>query len=116
RGEGRGDPQRVAGMPGPARIVDIAAPDRDHVGLALGDDGLGLARGEDHANRAGWDADFATDALGELHLIIRADERRNRGDDAAARAADEVAARLFERLREDDRVLDRRAALDPIDT
>src|SRR5262245_53231778 len=56
-------------MPAPARVVEHAAGERDHVGLAGGDDLLGLLGLGDQADRHGGDAGGLLDRLRERHLV-----------------------------------------------
>src|SRR4051812_32898135 len=60
------------GVPGPARVVEQAAGERDHVGLAGCDDVFGLPRLGDQADGDGGQTRLALDGLGKLHLIAGA--------------------------------------------
>src|SRR6266853_5446187 len=57
------------GVPAPARVVEHAARQRDHVGLTGRDDVLGLLGFGDQTDRRGGHAGGLLDALRERHLI-----------------------------------------------
>ena len=67
------------GVPAPARIVEHAARERDHVGLAGGDDLLGLPRFGDQADRDGGHAGRLLDRLART-----APDSRARAESSAA--------------------------------
>src|SRR3954451_13944086 len=83
------------GVPGPARVVEQAAGERDHVGLAGCDDLFGLLRLCDQADGDGGQTRLALDGLCKLHLIAGAECDLLQRRDAAGGGIDPVdAARL----------------------
>ena len=58
-------------MPGPARIPEQAAGQRDQVGLPVGKDRFGLLRFGDQADRDDRHVNLRPHAFGKRHLIAR---------------------------------------------
>src|SRR5262249_26901218 len=104
----------LRGMPGPVRIVEKGARQRDHIGLAFGNDRFRLFGIDDHADDANRQAGLATYVLGdrnvESRLILPAALRRN----IARGNIDVIDPYFFERLGHLDRVIGSQAAVYPI--
>src|SRR6185312_14481964 len=101
-------------VPAPARVVEHAARERDHVGLAGGYDVLGLFRFGDQADRHGGDARRLLHALRQRYLVAGAERNLLQGRYAARGDVDPVDAALLQFLGKFDRLRQVPAALDPI--
>src|SRR5207247_9186473 len=68
RRDARSRTQLDRGMPGPARVPEKAARERDHVCLAFGDDSLGLSGFGDQADCEGYYNRLLADELSAMYL------------------------------------------------
>ena len=82
-------------MHGPVGIAQQLTRQQYQVGLAIAHDLIGLRSGGDHADRAGGDAGFAPDALGEGNLISRADRNNGVRYQATGGAVDQIGTLPF---------------------
>ncbi|KAG1312310.1 hypothetical protein G6F63_016268 [Rhizopus arrhizus] len=101
-------------MPRPARVVEHAARERDHVGLPLRQDVFGLLRFGDQPDRNGGHADLALDRFCERHLVVRPHGDLLLRRHAAAGHVDEFTATRFQRLRKHQGLFQVPDALHPI--
>src|SRR5512135_1578568 len=101
-------------VPHPARVVQEAARERDHVGLALRDDALGLLRIGDQADRAHGDRRALLHLLGERQLVAWRHLDTLLRHQPAARYAHVVEADARELARVGHRVVGLEAALEPV--
>ena len=89
-------------MPGPMRIVEERASQRDHVGAAFGYDGLRLLGAYDQTDDARGHAGFAANLLGKRYIIagtswhVRLTVRAH----TAGRDIDVIQASFLERFRD----------------
>src|SRR5690349_7091045 len=102
----------------PVRVVERFAADTDEVGLAVLQDVLGMTGFEDKADRHRLDAGLAPDPFRIRYLeprLARDARRRRRAADAPRRAVDHIYVARPEFLRQHHRVVERPAAVDPVD-
>src|ERR1700704_873434 len=90
---------RYRGVPGPARVEQHAAAERDQVGLAAREDVLGVLGLGDEPDRDGGGGRIPPAAPRERHLIARPNLQLLLRHRAAARGGDVVATALLELLR-----------------
>src|SRR5579871_3191039 len=102
------------GVPGPARIVEHAAGERDHVGLARRNDLFRRVRFRDQADGHRGHAGCFFDRLRERGRITRRQRDFLLRRYAAGRNIDPVDATLFQLFGEFNGLLDVPAAVDPI--
>src|SRR3984957_20439251 len=102
------------GVPGPARIVEHAASERDHIGLAGSDDFFGVARFGDQADRHRGHAGGLLDRPRKRQLIAGRQWNFLHRRDAAGGDVDPVDATLFQFLGKLDGLFEIPAALDPV--
>jgi len=107
-------PQRLGGVPDPARIVEEGAGQRHHVGRAVADHRIGLVRMGDQPDRAHRHPGLVADPPGQRHLIAGLRRPRRFRHDAAARRADIIDADGAQRGGEDHRLVDGEAAIEPV--
>ncbi len=108
-------PSAHRGVPRPARIPQHAARQRDQVRVAFGDDRLCLLWLGDQSDRHRDGAGRAANRARQWHLVAGTERDLLRRRHAAARHVDPIAAARDEAARELDRVVERDAAVDPVD-
>ncbi|KIU01221.1 hypothetical protein QU39_00170, partial [Staphylococcus aureus] len=101
-------------VPGPARVVEHDAGERDRVRPALGEDRLGLSRLGDESDGDGGEPRLGLDARGVGHLIARPELDRLLRRDAAGGDVDRRGAALLQGGGQRHGVLDVPAVLDPV--
>src|SRR6516162_4659620 len=102
------------GVPAPARVVEHATRERDHIGLARSHDLFGLSRLRDQADRDGADARLLPDRLRERHLVAGRERDLLVRRYAAGGGIDPITAALFQFPNKGDGLPEVPAALDPI--
>src|ERR1700733_1258651 len=102
------------GVPGPARILEHAAGERDHIGLAGSDDFFGVARFGDQSDGHRGHAGGLLDRLRKRQLIAGRQWNFLQGRYPAGGDVDPVDAAFFQLLGKLDGLFEVPAALDPV--
>src|ERR1700723_1618307 len=102
------------GVPGPARIIEHAAGERDHIGLAGSDDFFRVARFGDQADGHRGHAGGLLDRLRKRQLITRRQRNFLQRRYAAGRNIDPVDAAFFQFLGKLDGLLEIPATFHPV--
>lgn len=87
-------------MERPVRIAQQFAPEKNEIGLALGNDGIGLGGVSNQTNGCGGNGCFATDSGRKLNLKSRSGGDLGVGNLTAGRNIDKIDTALAHELRE----------------